>query len=290
MNSKYQSLIMNIAHGQSGIFKTNIAGIKFFYFDKPMQRQPRMYDAGIIIILQGSKTGYLHEEEIIYDAENYLVVAAPLPLECDAYASSDKPLLGFSVDINLALLQDIWAKLEQSSLAKGIQESVNIKVAHATKITPDMQLPIERIITNVLDREKSNVLGTDIIKELFYYTLKGTQASLLYTLADRNSHFTRIAYALNYIQQHISDTITIDALANISGMSVANFHRIFKRITGNTPLQYIKDVRLSSARDLIELHGMKINLASSTVGYESSSQFSREFKRHFGMSPSQLNI
>jgi AraC-like DNA-binding protein len=286
-NKKICQLMEELTHSKNGEHATALPGVRLYRRDAPTERQPVIYTAGLVIICQGSKVGYLHGQALHYDADNYLVMAAPLPLECQTFASKEEPLLVMVVDIDIALLQHIWTQLDQETLTKGLKKATDARVAEATPQTPAMQGVIERLLTHLQQPESAKILGQDLVKELYYYALMGDQAPALFALADRNSHFTRMAQTLSYIQQHLADPLTVEHLAKISGMSSPSFHRLFKKVTGDSPVQFIKKARLSSAKHLIQNHGMKTSIAAQSVGYESASQFSREFKRLFGVAPSQ---
>ncbi|WP_321532334.1 helix-turn-helix domain-containing protein [uncultured Desulfuromonas sp.] len=133
------------------------------------------------------------------------------------------------------------------------------------------------------------VLGSGLIREIIYRALCGTQASSLYALAAQDDgSFARISKTLHLIHRQCSRKLDVDQLAGVAGMSASTFHRAFKEITSESPIQYLKKVRLNKARDLIEREHMKVYIAADKVGYESSSQFSRDFKRFFGVSPAEM--
>lgn len=280
-------LIEKLTRSKNGEHVTAIPGVRLYRVDANTVREPFLYNASLVLIYQARKVGYLHGSELHYNADNYLVLAAPIPLECQTFATNDEPLLAVVVDIDITLLQNIWTQLDQETLSKGLRKAVQARVAEATPQTPAMYGLIERLLTHLQQPESAKILGRDLVKELYYYALTGDQAPALFALADRNSHFTRIAQTLSYIQQHLSEPITVEKLAELSGMSLPSFHRLFKKVAGDSPVQFIKKARLSSAKNLIQNHGMKANVAAQSVGYESASQFSREFKRLFGVPPSQ---
>ena len=279
--------IERLTGGQNGEHETTLSGVRLYRIDANTKPEPFLYKASLILIFQGAKVGYLLGRELQYNADNYLVLAAPIPLECQTFASKEKPLLVVVVDIDITLLQHIWTLLDQETLAKGMRKAMEARVAEATPQTPAMHGLVERLLTHLERPEAAKILGRDLIKELYYYVLTGDQAPALFALADRNSSFTRIAQTLTYIEQHLAEPFTVEHLAELSGMSLVTFHRLFKKVTGDSPVQFIKKTRLSNAKNLIQNHGMKASLAANSVGYESASQFSREFKRLFGMTPSE---
>jgi transcriptional regulator GlxA family with amidase domain len=121
-----------------------------------------------------------------------------------------------------------------------------------------------------------------------YRALCGTQAPVLYSLAMHSGAFSQVAHALKIMQNDYSTKLDVEQLANTARMSTSAFHRAFKEITSDSPIQYLKKIRLTKARDLIVQENMKAYIAADQVGYESSSQFSREFNRYFGQSPVEI--
>jgi transcriptional regulator GlxA family with amidase domain len=123
------------------------------------------------------------------------------------------------------------------------------------------------------------------VREVVYRVLRGEQGGALSALASRDDHFTRIARVLKYVHSEYSKPLDVEELARRAGMSASVFHHHFKLVTACSPLQYIKRIRLDRARALMTLDGYNAGSAARAVGYESASQFGREFKRLFGLTP-----
>ncbi len=124
---------------------------------------------------------------------------------------------------------------------------------------------------------------------ILYRALCGTQAPVLYSLAMYNSGtFSKVAQVLKIMQSDYAEKLDVEQLADMAHMSTSAFHRAFKNITSDSPMQYLKKIRLTKARDFMMQESMKSYIAADRVGYESPSQFSREFKRYFGQSPAEM--
>lgn len=126
-----------------------------------------------------------------------------------------------------------------------------------------------------------------VVHEIFFLGLTGEQGDAMRASLATTGHFSQIARALRRIRSDYGKRIDVDSLSNEIGMSVPTFHRHFKAVTHTTPMQYLKSTRLHQARLLMIRTGLTAAAASATVGYESPSQFSREFKRAFGRSPTE---
>ena len=136
--------------------------------------------------------------------------------------------------------------------------------------------------------DDSRILGPQIVREIIYHVLRGNLGGNLRALAAPDSHFGRISRVLNRIHADYASHYDIGTLARDAGMSVAAFHTRFKAITSSSPLQYLKNIRLNKARMLMVNDGLNAGGAAVKVGYESASQFSREFKRLFGDGPARV--
>jgi AraC-like DNA-binding protein len=131
----------------------------------------------------------------------------------------------------------------------------------------------------------SRILGRQMVREIVYRVLRGEQGGALRALANRDEHFIRIARVLKHIHTGYAQPLSVESMAKRAAMSVATFHNNFKLVTASSPLQYLKRIRLDRARQLMTQEGYNASTAARSVGYESQSQFSREFKRLFGMTP-----
>jgi len=129
------------------------------------------------------------------------------------------------------------------------------------------------------------VLGPQIVREICYRVLCGEQSGALRAVAARRGHFSQISKVLRRIHADYAAALDVESLAREASMSVSTFHQNFRDVTSTSPLQYIKSIRLHKARMLMAQEGLNASVAARQVGYESSSQFSREFKRFFGDTP-----
>ena len=162
-------LIEKLTRSQNGEHVTAIPGVRLYRVDTHTPRQPFLYNASLVLIYQAGKVGYLHDSELHYNPDNYLVLAAPIPLECQTFATSEEPLLAVVVDIDIMLLQQIWTQLDQETLTKGLKKAVHARVAEATPQTPEMHALMERLLTHVQRPESAKILGRDLVKELYYH-------------------------------------------------------------------------------------------------------------------------
>ncbi|MGF1695690.1 AraC family transcriptional regulator [Vibrio lamellibrachiae] len=265
-----------------GIFQTKLDGVSFYYAPTSSPRRPLLYQSGIIIMGQGSKRIHLAENAVSYGVGDYLVIGVPLPLECEAFNDNDEPLLSLCVDVDLPLLNKLVDQLDVSvpkTSTRGLQKA---------QVTDDLSDACIRLLKCLQDDAETKILGTDLVKEIVYRVLIGPQGNTLMGLVAQDSHYSRIAKVLNRLHGNFSSPVNVDELAQDANMSVSAFHRAFKEVTCESPMQYVKKVRLDKAKELITVEGKRASEAANLVGYSSQSQFFREFKRHFQLSPSQM--
>jgi AraC-like DNA-binding protein len=272
----------------NGNSSTYLPGVHFYRVDKSSPRQPLLYQSGIIIIGQGRKVIHLGEHSVEYGAGDYLVIGVPLPLECEAFVDNDLPILGLSIDVPASLLHELVNLLYQqdtfSSLCKKPLEC-GLKAVNSDQ---SFQLSCVRLLSALKDKTQAQVLGPGLIREIVYHVLVGPQGHTLFGLAQHDGQYARIARALNRVHKDYSTELSVETLAAEVNMSVSAFHRAFRQVTMESPVQYLKKVRLQKAKELINYAGKRANEAATMVGYASPSQFSREFKRHFNQSPSAM--
>ncbi len=278
------------ARASSGSVATEVPGVRLFWATEPLPRSPLLYRASIVIIGQGFKVGYLGERQFRYDSENYLVLGVPLPFECETHATGDAPLLGLSVDVDVARLHQLVASL---SGTLHLERRERAGEAHAGLEPAQMSEPMieatARLLTCLRDPIDSKVLGGAAAEEIVYRVLRGEKGRVLYNLTQHHTPYAAVARALGRIHVDFREPLSVEELARETAMSVSSFHRAFKLVTGDSPLQYLKKIRLDRAKGLLVHEGMRVNSVAFEVGYESPSQFSREFKRYFNVAPSEAH-
>ncbi|EGI71429.1 transcriptional regulator [Pseudoalteromonas distincta] len=271
-----------------GTMETIIPGVYFHRATKSSPRQPLIYNSGIIIVGQGHKIIHFPEHQIKYGAGDYLVLGVPVPLECEAFTDNDLPVMGIAIDINPAMLHKLVNQIMQHKPLSASSFSAQVGAVQSATLDTAMELVTHRLLTVLNNPIEADIFGEDIVKELVYRVLCGPQGHTLIGLAMHDGHYARIARTLSTMHSSYANQITVEGLAEDVNMSVSSFHRAFRQVTFESPLQYLKKVRLAKAKELITTSGSKANEAALKVGYTSPSQFSREFKRHFNKTPSEV--
>jgi AraC-like DNA-binding protein len=267
-----------------GTHATSIPGVRLTRRSSPEARHPAIYEPLIIFLAQGRKHVFLGDEVLKYDADHYLALSVPVPVECEVVEASERqPLLAVSVLVEPAMLAEILVSLDepvrpQASMPRGIFSS---------ELSPELYGCVVRLVESLGSASDSRILGRQIVREIVYRVLQDEPGGALRALATRNDQFMRVARVVQQIHSEYASPLGVEEMARRAGMSVSTFHHSFKAMTATSPLQYLKHVRLHRARLMMVHAGHNASTAAAAVGYESPSQFGREFKRMFGASPTE---
>ncbi|MGL4853648.1 MAG: AraC family transcriptional regulator [Lentisphaeria bacterium] len=267
-----------------GVTDTLLEGVKIYRCSKPIARTPLIYKNGVIIVGQGYKRIHLGEKTFEYNPENYLVLPLPLPAECETFAEDGKPMLSILLDIDLYLLSEINNEIN-NEINEIPKKCTGVYLNCADDEFKDA---VCRLLEILQSPNECRILGRGIIKELIYRIVCKNQTASITALTMHNSNLWKLDKALKFIHNNFPYKIEVEKLAQLVHMSTSTFHRSFKTITTLSPIQYLKKVRLNNAKSLIIEKGYLVNEAAIKSGYESITQFSREFKEYFGQKPSQI--
>lgn len=250
-------------------------------WNRAIPRSPVFYEPSIVFVCQGRKIGYLGGEVYQYNPQQFLILSVPLPFESETIASLEEPLLAISVRINLSMVSELLLTVEPPA-AMHINGKSGIA---STPLDARLSNAVVRLLECLQSQTDAEVLGQAIIREIHYRILQTSQAAAILAAHSAHSSIGKISKALRLIHAEYDKELNVDKLAAASAMSVPSFHAAFREVTATSPIQYLKMTRLHKARLLMVQDGLSATLAASRVGYESASQFSREFKRMFGKSP-----
>ncbi|WP_249022732.1 MULTISPECIES: AraC family transcriptional regulator [Kluyvera] len=264
--------------------RTLLPDIQLIYGSQPSGRTPVMYRPGIVFLFSGYKIGYINDRTFRYDANEYLLLTVPLPFECETFATVEAPLAGLRLDVDIFQLQELLMDIGEDPLFRPAMAESGINSA---TLSEEILCAAERLL-DVMERPlDARILGKQIIREMLYHVLTGPRGGALMALVSRQTHFSQISRVLKRIESQYTETLSVDQLAAEANMSLSAFHHNFKSVTSTSPLQYLKAYRLHKARMMMAHDGLKASAAAMQVGYESASQFSREFKRFFGLTPGE---
>lgn len=271
---------MAVLAQQEGGNDTRHPGVAIYRFTVPEPPTRYVYPSSLVLVGSGRKQVSLGNQTLPYDAGHYLVVTSPMPILCRTIASVDEPVLSMVVEIELALLRQLILEL-------GPQPSPRLpRTAHTVFSAPlsrELEDAAGRLIACLTDERRTRALARHTIREMLFHVLEGPHGDSLRALAEGPAR--HLAHVLRQMNARFAERMAVDDLAKMAHMSVPTFHQHFKATTGSSPLQYLKAVRLIRARQMLFGGGLVKSVARD-VGYESESQFSREYRRFFGSPPS----
>ena len=264
-----------------GVHPTLIDGVRVARHSTPLPRTAVVYEPAIVVVGQGRKRSYVGDQVYVYGASTYFVLSVPLPAECEWDASPEEPVLVLGVKIDPETLGEVILGMDEPlqpprELPRGVTtRPLSGQLSDAMiRLLECLQCPVD-----------SRVLGRQIVREILYRVVREDTDGAVRALANRTGHFMRIAKVLKEVHADAAKPFTVESMSKRAGMSIAAFHHNFKLVTGSSPLQYLKRIRLDRAKRLLIHEGYNSSTAAKAVGYESASQFSREFKRQFGVPP-----
>lgn len=282
-NATLCSLIQPLAT-RPGFVDTYLAQVQVLSWGHYVASSPQIYEPSLMILAQGSKLARLGPRTLEYGAGHYLVQALSVPFMCETFATEEEPLLGVSVAIDRTVLGEL---VQSMGLGAGQAAAQTPESMTSAALDAPMRESVERLLRCLQDPLESRVMGAARVREVLYVALRGPQAGVLRALVEQQGHFARIAASLSHLREHYAEPLSVEALAGRANMSSSTFHEHFKRCTLLSPIQYLKRLRLLKAQQMLIGEGLGVAQVAHRVGYQSTSQFSREYKRHFERSPGQ---
>ncbi|QWF17677.1 AraC family transcriptional regulator [Lysobacter capsici] len=270
-----------------GVHATAVRPLHLIRMSAPTECSPSVYEPRLCVVAQGRKVVTLSGRTYHYDPLNYLVVSVTLPMIGQVVeATPDKPYLCLRLDIDPAQIASLIVDAGQSPAIDhghgGNGVDLGLYAARVNTTLMDAVLRLMRLLDTPQDLP---VLAPMALREIFYRVLMGDLGHRLRALALTDSRSSRIAKAVAVLRQCYLQPLSIDELAEQVHMSTSSLHHQFKAVTTLSPLQFQKHLRLHEARRLMMVSGVEAVTAAHRVGYESPSQFSREYKRLFGAPP-----
>lgn len=284
MEAALETLRKNIARWTDNgeLFTTPVPGLALFRREEPTEPISGMYEPSICLVAQGAKRVLLGDDTYVYDAHHYLITSVHLPTVVQIIeASREKPYLGLRLTLDLREVSQLMAdsnlpppRTQQSSRGMATGE-----------VTLPLLAVFQRLIDLLGEQQDIPILAPIIQREIIYRLLVGDQGARLRQIASAGSQSHQISRAIDWLKGNYAKPLRIDDLAKQVNMSTSTFHHHFRTLTAMSPLQFQKRLRLNEARRLMLIEPVDATTAAFQVGYESTSQFSREYSRLFGAPP-----
>lgn len=266
---------------------TGIPRVAMVQGEIPEHALAAVYEPMVNLILQGSKSMTVGARTLHYDPATYFVMSVDLPAVGAVHAAdTGEPYLAISLTLDPAVLTTLFGDMSVLALDAAARphrpEGFNVAA-----VTPELMDAWVRMLRLMAQPEDIPALAPVYEREILYRVLQGPQGHLLRQIATPDSMLARIHSAIQRIRRDFSKPLRIGVLADQVSMSESAFHRHFKSATALSPLQYQKQLRLLQARQLLTTQGKSVTATALDVGYESPTQFSREYARAFGLPPTQ---
>jgi len=279
-DARLAALLERFANNE-GITATAIPGLSLFRATAPTEPLHCLYEPALAIVVQGRKQAMLGDAVYLYGQSQYLVVSLDLPVVGQVIeASPEVPYLSMRMDLEPAQISALLLEIEYPAAAQGC--SRGIAVSH---LCDPLEAAIVRLMSLLDTPQDIAVLAPLIQREILYRLLMGERGGQLRQIACVGSHSQRIAKAVGWLKNNFARPLSIEALASEVNMSISALHHHFKTVTAISPLQFQKQLRLQEARRLMLVEALDAASAGNRVGYESPSQFTREYHRLFGAPP-----
>lgn len=250
--------------------------------DTPSALESYLYEPVLCMVLQGAKMMRSGDQSVEIGAGDALIVSHHLPvISRITLASAQSPYLAIVLSLNLATLRELYAQLDGLRDQDKQEGAISCSPSEAGWVDP-----LRRYLAMTDDQTALSVLGPQLLREIQFRLLTSPTGALLRNVLATDSYASRISRSIDVIRGQLSAPLRVPDIAEQVGMSNSAFHMHFKAVTGTTPLQFQKDLRLIKAMELLEHSGRSVASAAYEVGYESPTHFSRDYKRKFGRNPS----
>lgn len=272
-----------------GLYPTFISNITLMRVDHSTSPVAVLQEPSIVLVIQGVKRGYIGKDIFQFRQGQCLFISIAIPFDCDTVVENNEPMLAIAIKFESQMMVDLVTKLDkEQQVVIEDSQSGDLKLSCGLRVI-DMNPTISEVALRLLNLLRSKqdtfILGEQVKRELVYRVLQASGGEFIKNLSAMASRNGVIYTICEIIQRDYYRNLTVQELAKQAGMSISLFHQTFKKVTNYSPLQYIKITRLHKARELIMNNKMGVAEAAYEVGYVSASQFSREFKRLFGIPP-----
>ncbi|HEY9041266.1 MAG TPA: AraC family transcriptional regulator [Rheinheimera sp.] len=276
-------LVQQVAVNE-GVNSTAIPNVFCYKVSRPQITMPAVYEPCLCIIVQGRKNVMLGSDMLSYGELEFLVASVDLPiLGTVVQASALQPYYVIQINIDVRLLSELLLQMQYLAVANRRAES-GLFIGQVDQQMGDSLL---RLLALLQQPDDIPVLAESLVREMHYRMLRSNFGKEIAQISLKGTPTQRISVAIQKLRRDYDQTVTIEELAAMAGMSVSSFHAHFKAVTNMSPLQFQKSVRLVEARSLMISQHMDAASTAYKVGYESPSQFSREYARMFGSPPAR---
>lgn len=283
---QYRDTLANFAK-EDGLTESSLGNVGIFKSSMPYDKSPALYQPFICLAAQGEKYCHVGDSSFYYSPGKFFINFLPSPVFAQVtQATPESPFLTAALEIDLMRLADLIIRIEREVPAHIPESHDDISSMVVGEADDRFITLFQRLIETAFHPQDSVILGSAVVDEIYYRLLTSQHGYALRMMLNQYGQIQPISKAVNFIHDNMSRTIQVDELAQMANMSKSGFFAAFKKLMHVPPLQYIKSTKLQTAQAMLK-RGMRANEACYQVGYNNVSQFSREYKRLFGFSPSE---
>lgn len=277
-----------------GIAQTLIPELIVYRQSQPAAGIHAVYRPSLCVVVQGGKRAHFGARAIEYDAERFFFTAVPMAADIDVFgASAEAPLLGLVLEMKLEQIARVALDIDAAApepapvrAAPSALPRADERSGFVGPLEPELREALTKLLLCGADPLRFRVLYPHVLHEIIFLLLTGDPGRRLRATLGRGLSVQGVVESARYIDRHFGEKLTVRGLARRAGMSVSAYHDQFRRVTSLSPIQYVKRIRLQQSRVMLS-SGRSVTEAAFAVGYASTSQFSRDFKSFFALSPSQ---
>lgn len=261
--------------------QTTFKPLSFYISEQPTEKLAILYEPSICVILQGEKEVEYQQQNVRYTPEHYLLSSVHTPAKVRiTEATSERPYVGFTLTFTLEQIYEVLKELEDDANASSEKSGL-----YFGEMDIKLLAAVVRLVESLESEQAKKVLAPLYVKEVLFWLLQSEGGQFIRHYMKEGSTSQKVVQAITEIKANFTEKLNVKELAERVAMSESSFYSLFKKITTMSPLQFQKTLRLQEARQLLTLQQMSVSDAAFNVGYESASQFSREYSRMFGRSP-----
>lgn len=274
--------LMESRGGGQGLFDTGMTGVNLMRSYQTIMPVPNLYRPSLCVVFKGAKEIMFGGSKLNYTEMECLIVNVEVPaIGRMIGATCETPYIGMTLDFDAAILREVIEQLPHPPVTAG-SATPSLFVG---KVDDQLAECLTRLVRLMANPPAIPVIFPAMMREIHYWLLTGPYGAEIAKLVLRDNHAERIAKAVQFLRDNFDKPLRIEQLAEVATMSPSSFHQHFKIMTSMTPVQYQKQLRLVEARRLMLSEAANVSEAAYHVGYESASQFSREYTRSFGVAP-----
>lgn len=281
MLQELESMATQIIEGKEGDIIKALPSVSIFRQQRDRAFSGMVYHPLLCVILRGRKEFQINERSVGLNAGQAFVISHDMPIVSKVISpSTDSSYLAIILSLDLRILRSLHDQVRSA-----VADKIDAEFLSTGSLHSEWADPLKRYLELVGEPLRADVLGPLILQELHFELLLSPMGGMLRKLLFVDSHASRVAKAIQHVRERFREPLEIAELASVASMSTSSFHEHFKSVTGTTPRQYQKDLRLIEAKELLMTGGSSVSSAGLEVGYESPSHFSRDYARKHGCSP-----